>query len=67
MGATSITGKGPGESFGLHKPENSNGCCGGKAPESVARTPLKRVCSAKLKIGGSVSYKTGNFAVYKGC
>ncbi len=35
MGATSITGKGPGDSNGKIKLENGAGCCGGKPPKTA--------------------------------
>lgn len=44
MSATSITGKGPGESFGLRKPNNSCGPCGGSCGSiEVEAVPLPKI------------------------
>lgn len=61
MGATSVTGVGPGASNGEYKPENSSGCCNHRAPDPVEATPpLKKSCAVRVKTGGTVRYAAGN-------
>lgn len=48
MAATSITGRGPGDSLGLYKIENNNGCCGGKPQPDTSRTTTT-VISSKIR------------------
>ena len=67
MGATSVTGVGPGESHGEYKPENTTGCCNAKPDETTPSTPPKFQCSTKVKTGGTVKYKTGSSAKIKTC
>jgi len=45
MAASSVTGRGPGDSNGLQKKENHCGCaCGGTPTETTSNPPLKRGC-----------------------
>jgi len=68
MGATSVTGTGPGESFGEYKPENSSGCCpSGPAQEASTPTRIRRQCAAKVRTGGSVIYKSGGSGKIRVC
>jgi hypothetical protein len=55
MGASSVTGVGPGDSKGKFKTENNNGCgCNGKQDEEVV-TPLKKIGCFKRYITGSIN------------
>ncbi len=67
MGATSVTGTGLGESFGEHKPENSNGCCGGRPVETTPTTPIRRQCAARIKTGSVVRLKTSSGTKIRTC
>ena len=67
MGATSVTGVGPGDSEGEYKPENTTGCCGRGTPTESTATPLRKNCAAKVKIGGNTRYKTGNSGRIRVC
>lgn len=55
MAASSVTGTGPGESFGLYKPQN-NGSCGCTSFPSAQPKPVvrKRGCSLRGFSGGGV-------------
>jgi hypothetical protein len=51
MGATSVTGvSGPGDSEGQYKPENSSGCCGGRAPETTDSEPETIVVNDNIRV-----------------
>lgn len=67
MGATSVTGVGPGESGGLYKPENTTGCCNAKQPETTDTDPPRTQCSTKIKTGGSTKYKIAYSNKIKAC
>lgn len=68
MGATSSTGTGLGQSFGEYKPETSSGCCGKARPEETPSSPPKKYCSAKVKSGNKVRYRSGfSSGKIKGC
>lgn len=67
MGATTTTGTGLGESFGEHKPENSNGCCGGRQPETEATPVIRRQCAARIKTGSVVRHKTSTGTRIRTC
>lgn len=60
MGATSVTGKGLGESHGLHKPENGGGCCPKATPTETPVVPVKQGCYTLVKTGGITKYRVGN-------
>lgn len=47
MGATSVTGVGPGDSNGLWKRENNSGCCGKTIETTTTSTVVKKGCSIK--------------------
>ncbi len=69
MGATSVTGTGPGESGGRYKPANQN-CCGGgcATPDETTPTPPpKKSCHVKYNIGRSTRIKTGSSSRLKIC
>lgn len=58
MAASSVTGTGPGESFGKQKPENNASCGGVDASKKVKKKVIRNGCF--------VSYKTrGNGAALK--
>lgn len=58
MAASSVTGTGPGESFGKYKPQN-NGSCGCTSPASPEQTTVK-----KRKSGCFVGYSSGGVVRY---
>lgn len=58
MAATSVTGTGPGESFGKQKPENNAGC-GGDPVEEVKKKIFKPGCHISYKTRGNASFKAG--------
>lgn len=61
MAASSVTGKGLGESKGLQKDENHCGCaCGGKPTETVSNPPLKRGCVTNYVSKKGTSYSSGS-------
>jgi hypothetical protein len=56
MSASSVTGTGPGESFGLYK-EKNNGSCGCTSPSSspiIPKPKVKRGCSISYRSGGTL-------------
>ncbi len=68
MGASSVTGKGYGESHGIFKPENNNGCkCGRRPEEEEPEGELKTGCYVKVLSGNLVSYRNGGAINLKGC
>lgn len=68
MGATSVTGKGIGDSHGMAKPQNHCGGCGcGKAPEEVPAKKLESSCFITYKTGSSVKLNVGTRASIKVC
>lgn len=67
MGATSVTGKGHGDSHGLAKPENNTGCCGAKPSEETPIEQEKQSCYTKLRISSKASYKVGSNTRIKVC
>jgi hypothetical protein len=69
MSATSVTGKGAGDSYGLHKPElQCGGCgCGSFTEDEEESIVVRRGCVTKNKSGGSASVKSGSGASIKVC
>ena len=57
MSASSVTGRGPGDSHGKYKPENQcGGCnCGCKDCEKPPVEPRKQSCYTRLSVGASAS------------
>lgn len=62
MGATSVTGKGLGFSYGEYKPQNnaSSWYYGYGDPTATAVVKPKTYCSAKLGVGNKVVYRMGS-------
>jgi len=68
MGATSVTGKGLGESKGKFKQANSGGCCGVCKDEETTVTPaIKRGCHTRYTACGNSTYKANCSLSYKTC
>lgn len=68
MGATSVTGTGPGESFGKPKPQNNAGCCPGcKEEEKLTKKVIKNGCYVTYKSSNSRSFKIGQTKSIKVC
>jgi len=61
ISASSVTGIGPGASFGKYKPENNcGGCnCGCKKEEHLIE-PIKVGCYTRIRVGGRVAYTSPN-------
>ena len=61
MGATSVTGSGPGDSHGEYKPELHCGGCGcGFTEEEEPRIVVRRGCVTRTRSGGTASTKAGS-------
>lgn len=59
MGATSVTGAGPGDSGGKQKPKNHCGCSGcGHAEEPEPKPPVKRGCVTRYVSGKRSVYRS---------
>lgn len=68
MGANSVTGVGPGESYGRYKREHNNGC--GCKDVDISEPPPSRPvgCVVRTRTGpGVVKYKTGRSVSIKVC
>ena len=67
MGATSVTGRGKGESFGEHKPQNGGGCCQWQTP--IDNTPKIRnnYCTTRYSTGSVIRHKVGGTNSIKIC
>jgi hypothetical protein len=59
MGATSVTGKGQGDSNGKQKPDNHCGC-GCPGPEEEERERVKLGCVTKITVNNRASYTASN-------
>ena len=66
MGASSVTGTGPGMSNGQPKPENHCGC-GCPHEEYPPDPPSRKFCYARHKSGNIASHKSGGNSVAKVC
>lgn len=69
MAASSVTGRGPGDSHGLQKKENHCGCpCGGSPTEVVSNPPLKRGCVTNYVAKKNTRYTSnGGYSSVKVC
>lgn len=67
MAAFSVTGKGPGDSKGLPKPESNTGCCGQKPPVEIPVAPIKQSCYTRVTTNNRTVYKTGGGTNIKVC
>jgi hypothetical protein len=75
MGATSVTGTGPGIARGpdgkvaQHKPENHCGCggCGDKEDEQPPKEPIKRGCVVTHRSGGRTTFRSGGSTGIRVC
>lgn len=68
MGATSVTGTGPGESLGLAKPENNSGCCPyGKIDPETPPVVRKVHCTSRVSTGGMVKHRIGGSSSIRVC
>ena len=72
MSASTVTGKGPGSSFGKYKPENNcGGChcgCGKKDCEHHREEEPKIGCYTTVKVGNAISYvATGGIPTCQVC
>ncbi len=68
MGATSVTGTGPGDSHGLRKPENSSCHCGGcVTTEETASPSPKKGCRVSYKSCSKLSKKVGSSTKIRTC
>lgn len=68
MAATSVTGTGPGESFGKQKPENNAGCCPGcKEEEPKKKKVIKNGCYVSHKTRGYSSLRVGQSKSIRVC
>ena len=68
MGASSVTGVGPGDSFGRYKPEHNKGCaCDNRQPEKdegkKRGTPPRAIVTRSQ---GVIRYRAGNGAIRTG-
>lgn len=66
MAASSVTGRGPGESHGLQKRENHCGCaCGGPVEETTSTPPAKIGCVTKHVSNNRAKYSSngGNTSI----
>lgn len=68
MAATSVTGTGPGESFGKPKPQNNAGCCSGcKEDEEIKKKIIKSGCHISYKTTGNTAIKIGQSKTIRVC
>lgn len=67
MAASSVTGTGPGESFGKQKPDNNASCGAGDTPEEVTKKVIRNGCVVSYKIGGYGSLKIGRSTSIRVC
>ena len=67
MGATSVTGVGPGDSKGEWKRENNSGCCGKTDREEIEQVTIRRGCFTRYKCCGTNKYSCCSTVKAKGC
>ena len=68
MGATSVTGKGQGDSHGEYKPELQCGGCGcGFTDEEEVRTVVRQGCVTRVRQSNTAAHTSGGSAKIQVC